>query len=119
MGNPLRRLTFATIETIIEAIEKEHWTAFVNNTFDFTAVVFNNKKLIQQIKEAKNDSSVLKKLEQEMVEKWGKRYELSVAEKIFKLIWAALIYNTSTCIEIADIVKEHKLKNTPINEKII
>lgn len=107
MGKPLKRLMFATIETIMEGINREPWTAFINNGFDFTGVMFNHKLLVTQIVEAKSNPILLENLEKEAIDKWGKKYENSLVSKIFKLAWAALLYNVATVAEIDTIIKEH------------
>lgn len=107
MGKPLERLMLTTIETIIEGIEKEPWTAFINNTFDFTSVMLNNKKLIVEIVEAKNDPNVMGQLEAKAVDKFGKRFSNSLVAKIFQLSWAALLFNVATVAEIDKVVREY------------
>jgi len=107
MGKPLERLMLATIETIVEGIEKEPWHAFINNTFDFTGVVFNNKELVQEIAEAKSNPSILEALETKASEKWGAKYDDSIAKNIFQLVWAALLYNAGTVLEIKNVIEGH------------
>lgn len=108
MGKPLKRLTLAIIETIVEGIEKKPWTAFINNTFDFTAVTFNHKQLVEEIMDAKADPEIMEALEQEACEKWADKYSDHIAKKIFQIAWAALLYNVGATFEIKDVIEEHK-----------
>ena len=101
----------ATIETIMEGINKEPWTAFINNGFDFTAVMFNHKLLVDQIQDAAKHPDILQALEDEIDAKFGKRYPK--VRKIFKLVWAALIFKVNTIIEITEVIKEDQGNEPP------
>jgi hypothetical protein len=109
MAQPLKRLMLATIETIMEGINKEPWTAFINNGFDFTAVMFNHKLLVDQIQDAAKHPDILQKLEDEIDSKFGQQHPK--VRQIFKLVWAALIFKVNTIIEISKIVKEEETTN--------
>lgn len=108
MAQPLKKLMLTTIETIIEGVEKEPWTAFINNTFDFASIVFNYKELVEQIKAAKENPQILAELKQEASNKWGKKYENTLISRIFDLVWAAILYKVATIIEVDKLVREFK-----------
>jgi len=108
MGKPLKNLMLATIETIIEGVEREPWTAFINNTVAFTGVAFNYKQLIEEIKETKANPQKLVELEQAAQKKWGKEYDNTLVQKMFQLIWASVLYKVNTIIAIKELVEEFK-----------
>lgn len=108
MKQPLKKLMLTTIETIIEGIEKEPWTAFINNTFNFTGVVFSYKQLVKEIQEAKENPAIMEELKQEASNKWGDKYDNTLISRIFDLIWASILYKVATVIEITNIVQEYK-----------
>jgi hypothetical protein len=107
MRDPLEKLMLTTIETIIEGVEKKPWTAFINNTFAFTSVVFKYGELISKIEEAKNNPQYLEGLKQKANEKWGSKYKDGLVADIFDLIWAAMLYKVATIMEIHDLVVKH------------
>lgn len=108
MGKPLKNLMNATIETIIEGIEREPWTAFINNTVAFTGVAFNYKELIEQIKETQANPSKLEELEKAAQQKWGKHYDNTLVHKMFQLIWAAVLYKVNTIIAVKELIEEYR-----------
>jgi len=107
MAKPLENLMNTTIETIIEAIEKKPWTAFINNTVAFTGVIINNKGLIEDIKKVQGSPTLITEMEERAVQRFGKKYENELVSKIFKMVWAAVVFNISTVIAIDEVVREH------------
>ena len=46
---PLINFVSTTIETIVELIEKEHWTKLVDNMASYTGVILNYKEFFEDI----------------------------------------------------------------------
>ncbi len=107
MAKPLENLMLTTIETIVEGVEKEPWTAFINNAASYTGVMLNYKGLVKDIAEVREEPSKLLAMEEQAIKKFGKNYENSLVSNIFKLIWSAVVYNISTTISIAELIEEH------------
>lgn len=109
---PLENLMDATIETIIEAIEHKPWHAFINNGVVFTGVAINHEELYAEILAVKENPSVLIEMEKRSVEKFGKKKSNRIASIIFRHVWAMIMYNLSSILEIAKELKE--LKESPL-----
>ncbi|OED34273.1 hypothetical protein AB832_07910 [Flavobacteriaceae bacterium (ex Bugula neritina AB1)] len=103
----LKRLANVVTETIIEAIQKKPWTAYVNNTFTVSSVVFEHKHLVSDFLAVEKDQSLLDDLQTEVMNH-PKLKELGEdkAARIFKNVWAMIIFNSRGVLEIKSIVEE-------------
>ena len=100
-------LTEAIAETVIEAIQKEVWTAFIDNTFAFTNVAFKNKQLVEDFKAVEANPQLLEQLKNDVLShRKVKEIEGEKAGRIFNIIWMAIVFNSRSILEIKSIVEE-------------
>ena len=103
----LTTLTEAIAETVIEAIQKKAWTAFIDNTFAFTDVAFRNKQLVEDFKAVEADPQLLEQLKHDVLNhRKVKEIEGEKAGRIFNVIWMAIVFNSKSILEIKSIVEE-------------
>lgn len=103
----LTKLTEAIAETVIEVVQKKHWTMFINNTFAFSNVGLNNRKLIEDFKAVEKDLDLLDQLKDAVLEHPKvKEFGESKGGRIFDVVWMAIIYNSKAALEIKHIIEE-------------
>ena len=103
----LTKLTEAIAETIVEAIQKKPWTAFINNTFAFSDVALKNKSLVEDFKAVEENPELLEDLKTAVLNhRKVKELGEEKAGRIFNAIWMAIIFNSKTVLEIKSIVEE-------------
>jgi len=103
----LTNLASAIAETVIEAIQKKPWTAFVDNTFDFGDVAFRNKKLVQEFAEVANNPYLLDQVRIDVLSHPKvKEFGEEKGGRIFNVIWQALIFNSKAALKIKAIIEE-------------
>jgi hypothetical protein len=103
----LTLLTETIVETIIEAVQKKAWTAFINNTFALSDVAFRNKALVRDFKAIEENPELLEQLKKDVLEHHKvKELEGDKAGRIFNVIWLAVIFNSKTILEVKGIIEE-------------
>jgi C4-dicarboxylate transporter len=110
----LKKLMNTTIETIIEGMEHQPWTAFINNTIAFGGVMMNNQELVQDIREAKKNLSILSDLENEAMQNFGNKQSAQIVAIVFKHVWAAVVYNVGTVDAIIEDIAEYHRGKEPM-----
>jgi hypothetical protein len=103
----LTNLARTIAETVIEAIQKKPWTAFIDNTFDFGDVAFKNKKLVQEFAEVANNPDLLDKVRADVLSHPKvKEFGEEKGGQVFNVIWQALVFNSKAALKIKGIIEE-------------
>lgn len=95
----LEKLLFTILETTVEAIEKKHWTAFINNGFATISILSNLKELGKEIQEVRNNPEMLETLEKLAINKYSK-HEKELVLKTFRKVYSAIVFNVGTAMDI-------------------
>ena len=103
----IERLTSVIVETVVEAIQKKPWTAYINNTFDMAGLAFDNKKLAKEFVQINSNPNLLKQIESSVLNH-PKLKPLSADKsiEIFRVVWTTIVFNASSILKIKSILQE-------------
>lgn len=102
----LRKLVAVAMETAVEIVEKKKGWAFINNGFAIIDLGDELPELGEEVRFIKEHPGILEAIQNEEISKYPKHQNDIIIKTVRKII-AAVIYNVSTGLSIADDWKAH------------
>lgn len=102
----IRKLASLAMETTVEIIEKRKAWAFINNAIQIIDLGDELHDLKEEHLYLKENPELLEAIQDEQIKKYPK-YENDIIAKTFRKVFAAILYNISTGLSIAEDWKEY------------
>jgi hypothetical protein len=102
----LRKLVAVAMETATEIVDKKKAWAFINNAFQIIDLGDELPELGAEVQYIKEHPGILEAIQNEEIAKYPK-HENDIIIKTVRKIIAAVIYNVSTGLSIAEDWKQH------------